>query len=109
MQNLLTDMMPYAPLLIASAAIVVVGLLIATLGNKTRSVIGHVCRVGRKPARLEVPQCQGPIALSVRTIDPQHVWMRIEAPTDTTLRIAGDGEESRELRCSCKPTPRQGV
>lgn len=99
MQQFLMNMTAYAFPLLISAATIAAAVIIALLGNTGRSVSGHVYRVGRKPARMEMPRAHGRIAVSVRTIDKDHVWMRIDAPRDTEVLVDGEGEAPRELRC----------
>lgn len=103
MQLFLTGLANDSLPLLISAAIMAAAVVVALLGNTGRSVSGHVYRIGRKPARMELPHAHGRVAVSVRTIDKDHVWMRIDAPTDTEVRVEGDGEPARDLR---RPTER---
>jgi hypothetical protein len=92
MQQLLTGLTAYGTTFLISAATIAIAVIIAWLANVERTVTSHVCRVGRQPARVEVPDAHGTVAVSVRPMDASHVWLRVEAPPDATVRAVGDGE-----------------
>jgi hypothetical protein len=95
MQQIMNALTAYGATFLISAATIAVAVIIARLANVERTVSRHVCRVGRKPARVEVPGAHGTVAVSVRPMDASHVWLRVEAPPDATVVAVGD-EENRE-------------
>lgn len=97
MEDFMANLVDYGLLLLVSVAIILVAVMIITLSNSGTSVHSHVSRIGRKPARIEVPRARGHISISVRTIDEDHLWMRIDAPTDTEVRVEGEGEATHVL------------
>ena len=99
MQQVMTGFAAYGTTFLISAITIAIAVIVAWLSNVDRTVSSHVCRVGRRPARVEVPDAHGRVAVSVRPMDASHVWLRVEAPPDATVRATGGGgieERSRK-------------
>ena len=96
MQQIITALTTYGATFLISAATIGVAVIVAWLANVERTVSNHVCRVGHKPARVEVPDAHGTVAVSVRPMDASHVWLRVEAPPDATVVAVGEEEENTE-------------
>lgn len=71
-----------------SALIVAVAVAVALLSGASRTVKGHVYRLGKQAARIRLQHARGPVAVSLRQIDENHVWVRVEGPADTTFTDA---------------------
>jgi hypothetical protein len=98
MQQVLSALAAYGTTFLISATTIAIAVVIAWLANAERKVMSHVCRVGRNPARVEVPDAHGTVAVSVRPMDASHVWVRVEAPPDATVRAVGEGGVTERTR-----------
>lgn len=90
MQQIMTALTAYGATFLISAATIAVAVIIAWLANVKQTVTSHVCRVGRHPARVEVPDAHGRVAVSVRPMDASHVWLRVEVPPDAIVKAEGE-------------------
>jgi hypothetical protein len=94
MQQIMTALTAYGATFLISAATIAVAVIVARLAHVERTVSRHICRVGHKPARVEVPDAHGTVAVSVRPMDASHVWLRVEAPPDATVVAVGEDENT---------------
>lgn len=87
----------FSLVLLLSTAVVAVATVIVWLARSPRSVHRHVCRLGRKPARIELQRTRGPVTVSIRRMDENHVWISVDGQADATVSDDATQDHPRSL------------
>jgi hypothetical protein len=75
----------FSVVLLLSAAVAVVAAVIVWLARAPRSVHRHVCRLGRHAARIDLRRMRGPVTVSIRRMDDQHVWIAVDGQAEALV------------------------
>lgn len=71
--------------IVLSVIVVVAAAAIVMLSRTTRTVHRHVCRLGRHPTRIELRKSRGPVTVSIRPMDRNHIWVAVEGPAEASF------------------------
>jgi hypothetical protein len=83
----------YALTLLLSAAVAAVATVIVRLSRTPRTVHRHVCRLGRKPARIDVMRARGPVTVSICRMDEHHVVISVDGSSEATITDDTSGDQ----------------
>lgn len=75
----------FSLVLLLSAAVAGVAGVIVWLARTPRAVHRHVCRIERNAARIELSRTRGPVTVSIRRMDDQHVWIAVDGQAEATV------------------------
>ena len=88
----------FSVVLLLSAAVVLVAGVVLWLARAPRAVHRHVCRIDRNAARIELARTRGPVTVSIRRMDDQHVWISVDGQAEATVCDgAAPGQSPRSL------------
>ena len=72
--------------LLISAAVIGTAIVVIVLSRSTKNVHRYVCRLGRHPTRIELTRSSGPVTVSIRPMDRNHIWVAVEGPAEAVFR-----------------------
>jgi hypothetical protein len=71
--------------LLVSAAVIAAAIVVIVLSRSTKTVHRYVCRLGRHPTRIELTRSRGPVTVSIRPMDRNHIWVAVEGPAEAVF------------------------
>jgi len=75
----------YGWILLISAVVVGTAIAVIVLSRTTRNVRRYVCRLGRNPTRIELTRSRGPVTVSIRPMDRDHIWVAVEGSAEAVF------------------------
>jgi hypothetical protein len=80
-------------ILLLSAAVVGTAIVVILLARTTKTVHRYVCRLGRHPTRIELTRTRGPVTVSIRPMDRNHIWVAVEGPAEASFHAETMSEQ----------------
>ena len=73
------------PWIVLSVMVVIAAAAILLLSRTKRTVHRYVCRLGRHPTRIELHRSRGPVTVSIRPMDRNHIWVAVEGSAEASF------------------------
>jgi hypothetical protein len=80
-------------ILLLSAAVIGTAIVVIVLSRTTKTVHRYVCRLGRHPTRIELTRSRGPVTVSIRPMDRNHIWVAVEGPAEAVFHAESMQEQ----------------